>query len=154
MHQTWFQQHYKMPGGSWREMQKTRHWLMITPYIAGLMQKRCNSIANSFVLSHRYEYVLTQWSPTYFKFCPRYTWLGNDEPLTSHHSLLQCGAIITRDILPIILKLHDDVIKWNIFHVTGPLCGEFTGYQWISHTKARDAELWCFLWSRPEWTVE
>ena len=22
---------------------------------------------------------------------------------------------------------HDDVIKWNIFRVTGPLCGEFTG---------------------------
>ena len=29
----------------------------------------------------------------------------------------------------------------NIFRVTGPLCVEFT-------------ELWCFLWSVPEWTVE
>ena len=35
----------------------------------------------------------------------------------------------------------------NIFRVTGPLCGEFTGNRWIPHTKARDAELWCFLWS-------
>ena len=32
----------------------------------------------------------------------------------------------------------------NIFRVTGQLCGEFTGPQWIPHTKASDAELWCF----------
>ena len=37
----------------------------------------------------------------------------------------------------------------NIFHVTGPLCGEFTGHRWIPHTKANDAERWCFLWSPP-----
>ena len=40
------------------------------------------------------------------------------------------------------------------FCVTGPLCGEFTGRRWIPHTKASDAELWCFLWSVPEYTVE
>ena len=33
----------------------------------------------------------------------------------------------------------------NIFRVTGPLCGEFTGLRWIPLTKASDAELWCFL---------
>ena len=27
--------------------------------------------------------------------------------------------------------LHDDVIKWNIFRVTGPLWGESTGHRWI-----------------------
>ena len=37
----------------------------------------------------------------------------------------------------------------NIFRVTGHLCGEFTGHRWIPHTKASDAELWCFLWSAP-----
>ena len=37
--------------------------------------------------------------------------------------------------------------KGNIFHVTGHLCGEFTGPLWIPNTKASDAELWCFLWS-------
>ena len=42
----------------------------------------------------------------------------------------------------------------NIFRVTGPLCGEFTGRRWIPLTKASDAELWCFLWSLSEWTVE
>ena len=44
---------------------------------------------------------------------------------------------------------HDDVIKWNIFGVTGHLCGEFTGPRWKPLTKASDAELWCFLWSTP-----
>ena len=33
----------------------------------------------------------------------------------------------------------------NIFYVTGHLCGEFTGLRWIPHTKASDAEFWCFL---------
>ena len=38
----------------------------------------------------------------------------------------------------------------NIFRVTGHLCGGFTGPRWIPHTKASDAELWCFLWSASE----
>ena len=38
----------------------------------------------------------------------------------------------------------------NIFRITGNLCGEFTGPLWIPHTKASDAELWCFLWSAPQ----
>ena len=42
----------------------------------------------------------------------------------------------------------------NIFRVTGPFCGEFTGHRWIPRTKASDAVLWCFLWSAPEPTVE
>ena len=42
----------------------------------------------------------------------------------------------------------------NIFHITSLLCGEFTGDRWIPYTKASDAELWCFLWSAPEPTVE
>ena len=42
----------------------------------------------------------------------------------------------------------------NMFHVAGPLCGEFTGDRWIPHTKANDMELWCFLWSAPEQTIE
>ena len=40
----------------------------------------------------------------------------------------------------------------NISRVTGPLCGEFTGYRWIPPKKASDAELWCFLLSAPELT--
>ena len=33
----------------------------------------------------------------------------------------------------------------NIFRVTGPLCGEFTGHRWIALTKASDVELWGFF---------
>ena len=33
-----------------------------------------------------------------------------------------------------INRVHDDVIKWKIFRVTGPLCGEFTGFRWIPRT--------------------
>ena len=40
-------------------------------------------------------------------------------------------------------------LNGNIFHITGPLCGEFTGPRWIPRTKASDAELWCFLLSVP-----
>ena len=35
----------------------------------------------------------------------------------------------------------------NTFRVTGLLCGEFL-------TNTSDVELWCFLWSAPEQTVE
>ena len=42
----------------------------------------------------------------------------------------------------------------TIFRVTGSLWGESTGHQWIPLTKASDMELWCFLWSTPEQTVE
>ena len=42
----------------------------------------------------------------------------------------------------------------NLSRVTGPLCGEFTVHRWIPLTKASDAELWCFLWYAPEYTVE
>ena len=42
----------------------------------------------------------------------------------------------------------------NSFRVTGPLWGESTGHWRIPLTKASDVELWCFLWSAPEQTVE
>ena len=32
----------------------------------------------------------------------------------------------------------------NIFRVTGPLCGEYTGHRWIPRTKTSGAELWFF----------
>ena len=40
------------------------------------------------------------------------------------------------------------------FRVTSPLWGECTCHGWIPLTKASDAELWCFLWSSPEQTVD
>ena len=47
------------------------------------------------------------------------------------------------------------VIKWKHFSRYRPFeRGESTGDQWIPLTKAIDAELWCFLWSAPQQTVE
>ena len=40
----------------------------------------------------------------------------------------------------------------NFFRVTGHLCGEFIGPRGIPRTKG--SELWCFLWSASEQTVE
>ena len=42
----------------------------------------------------------------------------------------------------------------NVFCVTGPLCGEFTGHRWIPLTRANDAKLSCFLLSVPEQMTE
>ena len=37
---------------------------------------------------------------------------------------------------------------------SGPLWRESTGHQLIPLSKVSDAELWCFLWSAPEQTVQ
>ena len=42
----------------------------------------------------------------------------------------------------------------NIFRFTGPLWVEAIGRRWFLRTKASDKELWCFLWSAFEQTVE
>ena len=46
--------------------------------------------------------------------------------------------------------LHDDVIKWIHFRVTGPLCEKFTSHRWLPLTKA---VTWSFaVFSAPEQT--
>ena len=54
-------------------------------------------------------------------------------------------------VTKLLVLLSQDNVITNIFRVTGPLRGEFTGK--IPLTKASDAELRCFL-SAPEQTVE
>ena len=63
-------------------------------------------------------------------------------------------------------SVYDIVLTWCVWHVTmtssngnifsviGNLWGESTGHRWISLAKASDAELWCFLLSTPEQTIE
>ena len=48
------------------------------------------------------------------------------------------------------IDLRGAQVNENIFRVTGPLLGEFTGHRWIPRTKASDAELLYFLWPVPE----
>ena len=50
---------------------------------------------------------------------------------------------------------HDDVIKWKHFPRYWPFVRGIhrSGPRWIPRTKASDAELSCFRWSAPEWTL-
>ena len=48
------------------------------------------------------------------------------------------------------LHHHDDVIKWKHFPCYWPFVRGIHRSRWIPHTKASDAELWCFLWSASE----
>ena len=66
-----------------------------------------------------------------------------------HHALHTPSAFVA-----FVRGIHDDVIRWKYFRVTGPLWGESTGHQWIPITKVNDAELWCFFLSAPEQTAE
>ena len=53
-----------------------------------------------------------------------------------------------------MINPHDDVIKWKHFPRYWPFVRGIHRSRWIPRTKASDAELWCFLWSQPEWTVK
>ena len=99
-----------------------------------------------------FEYVLT--------LLMQLQWFNNLRSQNYTQRLLYCCGLVQvlisfRVISPIpgnrhIATLHDDVIKWKHFRVTCHLCGEFTGHRWIPRTKASNAELWSFLWSKPE----
>ena len=41
----------------------------------------------------------------------------------------------------------------NIICVTGHLCEEFTGHEWIPRTKVNDKEFWWVFLSVPEQTI-
>ena len=47
-------------------------------------------------------------------------------------------------------RKHDDVIKWKHFPRNWPFVRGIHRSRWIPHTKASDAELWCFIWSASE----
>ena len=49
---------------------------------------------------------------------------------------------------------HDDVIKWKHIPRNWPFVRGIHRSRWIPHTKASDAELWCFLSSASEYTVK
>ena len=51
-----------------------------------------------------------------------------------------------RKVQDVLFQEHqDDVINGNIYRVTGPLHGEFTGHRLIPLTKTSDMELWFFF---------
>ena len=56
-------------------------------------------------------------------------------PSRNHKHQRHCTAMMARPSNGTLLLTKigpwDDVMKWNIFRVTGRLCGEFTGHRWI-----------------------
>ena len=52
-----------------------------------------------------------------------------------------------RTEVPVLWRIHDDVIKWKHFPRYWPFLRGIHRSRWILLTKASDAELWCFLWS-------
>ena len=59
-------------------------------------------------------------------------------------------SITKPSINVVTLATHDDVIKWKHFPHNWPFVRGIRRSRWIPHTKASDAELWCFLWSASE----
>ena len=55
-------------------------------------------------------------------------------------------SVMTCSVILYMVNVMMTSSNGNIFRVTGPVCGEFTGHRWIPIIKASDAELWCFLW--------
>ena len=56
--------------------------------------------------------------------------------------------------LNLVITWLDDVIKWKHFPRHWPFVRGIHRSRWIPRTKASDAELWCFLWYAPEYTIE
>ena len=75
-----------------------------------------------------------------------------------HDLVTQAAIVLTRNILVSVLEVlifcslfsHDDVIKWKHFPRNWPFVRGIHRSRWIPHTKASDAELWCFLWFASE----
>ena len=92
----------------------------------------------------------------------RLVFLTTDKHLQSSVLQALCQWIFLKEAGMQNLFLRHNVIKYseimrimmtssngNIFCVTGPLCGKFTGLRCISGTKASDVELWSVLLSTP-----
>ena len=137
-------------------------------------------LKNYHLISMAISTIMSTIWPWYLKWLDHSAWirrLGFRVPLRSRHFLSQkpwhfhnnirscvendccCPRTVNISSVNFILKnnltyLHDDVIKWEHFRVTDPLCREFTSNRLIPPTKTSDAELWYFLWSAPEQKLE
>ena len=80
----------------------------------------------------------TRWAHYFFHQC--------SDTVTQEHWMVEpreaCHRSIDASSVRIMMTSSSN---GNIFRVTGPLCGEFTGPRWIPRTKASGTELWCFL---------
>ena len=119
---------------------------------------------NTLLLAHKTQFLCLHCSSWYWCHCSK---IANDNAvdkdalLITNFGLWICfyssDCKLVEDRVPIgcihglqIWECMMTSSNGNIFCVTGPLCGEFTGHRLIPRRKASDAELWCFLWSVSE----
>ena len=129
------------------------HWL-IFPYPSGLLHWHCGNLTIAPVPAKQPRWI---WINTSCEF------IMNDYITTTKQSTTKpCAYFLGYTVRTYILwagvawfiKIMMTSSNGNIFHVTGPLCGEFTGHRWIPGTKASHAKLSCFLWFASGQTVE
>ena len=115
--------------------------LFSTKYITDCL---CRTDRILTLTDSQFSIVMTRrnaWFPL-AKFTPRAC-------LVNYSDSLAC-ARCTATRYPWPALCHDDVIKWKHFPRNWPFVRGIHRDRWIPHTKASDAELWCFLWSAPE----
>ena len=95
-------------------------------------------------MSHFYHQVLF---PTIWQKCWCHHFFNSNENADNMHPGDPTTGMVAGNY-------YDNVIKWKPLPRYWPFVREIHRSRWILRTKARDVELWCFLWSAPEWTVE
>ena len=75
-------------------------------------------------------------------------------PINKSHWVIAFAGELCRDVYWGCVWNMMTLLNGNFARVTGPLWGESSGHRWIALTKASNAEIWYFLWSAPEQTVE
>ena len=73
--------------------------------------------------------------------------IGNSFPTIFSYNAKDC---VVHGSVTSSMRIDDDVIKWKYFPRNWPFVLGIHRSRWIPHTKASDAELWCFLWSASE----
>ena len=91
------------------------------------------------------SFSVIQW--LYLSLKSNETWLWFDKDYILFYATSNSSII-----LPVVFMMTSSNV--NILQVTDLLCGEFTSHRRIPRTKAIDAELWCFLSSASQPTVE
>ena len=121
------------------------HWL-IFPYPSGLLHWHCGNLTIAPVPAKEPWWI---WINTSCEFFMN-DWITTTKQSTTKPCAYFLGYTVNLKGIPWWLLYHDDVIKWKHFPRNWPFVRGIHRSRWIPHTKASDAELWCFLWSTSE----
>ena len=129
----------------WNCYNKFAYWLQFNEWVdamSGVLQhlyERCeeSAVAHSFILEHAHWHL--QWRRFKGGLClvtmgRLIVKLYPQDRLTENNLKSSCPHAA-------LWRIMRTSSNGNIFRVTGPLCGEFTGHRWIPLTKANDVEL-------------